>query len=129
MGSKTSVVTYFFVPFSIWVNFLVIFSGLLNPNSAVSSDWSTSGMAEQGRGHAHLDLSNHLTQSQPGGGADFAHQITTRPPDFQTFRHPWPFLWGICPIPIYNEVKIFLKEHYSNFDSLVHSQNYEICIS
>ena len=26
--------------------------------------------------------------TREGGGADYAHQITTRPSDFQTFRHP-----------------------------------------
>ena len=27
--------------------------------------------------------------STMGGGPDYFHRITTRPSDFETFRHPW----------------------------------------
>ena len=33
-------------------------------------------------------LADQLTIFEPGGGADYGHQVTTCPPDFQTFLRP-----------------------------------------
>ena len=39
-------------------------------------------------GGAMAPLADQLTLSQPGGGADYAHQIIMAPPDYQTFLRP-----------------------------------------
>ena len=50
------------------------------------------GTARWGGGGAEGSQSHFgrsvLTLSQSGGGADYAHHITTSPPDYQTFLRP-----------------------------------------
>ena len=67
------------------------FLSLLSAHHITKADHRSRSVVPGGAGgpwHPQI-LADQSTLSQPGGGADYAHHITTAPPpDFQTFRHP-----------------------------------------